>query len=446
MTPGDQAVLQLAYQYGDAQEIVQRKNNQQTIDYQYDAVNRLQQAAITEANDDKSSETYQFDANNNIVSNQQQSSWIYNSAGQLTQKGADRYFYDNNGNQIKTVIAGVTRHYIYNIKDRLIRIEDVNNSVIASYVYDPMGRRLSKTVSGKTTYYLYNAQGLIAEYDAAGQELNSYGYRPNNIWGTDPVFLKTGEQAAKKYYYYHNDHLGTPYLLTDNTGFVVWSAKSDSFGNTRLTLTNKITNNLRFPGQYYDAESGLHYNGHRYYDPNIGRYITSDPIGLAGGINTYAYAAGNPVGLMDPYGLLFSPNSMSYGEAAGQQAYNDVINQAIDSIRINDVICYYLSVLPSWAKGSLTAGFGAGVVGAGGFSLSSSGISATASLGIGGGIKGHWKPAIFDGVATVSKNWGGKEGASHVSVRIAGSAGSGLLTTASAEIGSNGLTVVETGV
>jgi len=146
-------------------------------------------------------------------------------------------------------------------------------------------------------------QGLIAEYNSSGLELNSYGYRPNNIWGTDPVFLKAGE-ADNKQYYYHNDHLGTPYQLTDNTGFVVWSGQSSSFGETDLAVTNTIVNNLRFPGQYYDAESGLHYNFFRYYDPSIGCYITSDPIGLAGGINTYAYVSGNPIGLLDPWGLM----------------------------------------------------------------------------------------------------------------------------------------------
>jgi RHS repeat-associated protein len=89
---------------------------------------------------------------------------------------------------------------------------------------------------------------------------------------------------------------------------VVWQWQSDAFGNG---LPNEdvdgdgvsVQVNLRFPGQYYDAESGLHYNYHRYYDPSIGRYITSDPIGLEGGLNTYAYVGGNPVNWVDPYGL-----------------------------------------------------------------------------------------------------------------------------------------------
>lgn len=82
---------------------------------------------------------------------------------------------------------------------------------------------------------------------------------------------------------------------------MVWKASYSPFGKASIT-TQGPTFNLRFPGQYYDAETGLHYNWRRYYDPNTGRYITSDPIGLAGGINTYAYALSNPIGNADPTG------------------------------------------------------------------------------------------------------------------------------------------------
>ncbi|HAU4342098.1 TPA: RHS repeat-associated core domain-containing protein, partial [Serratia marcescens] len=102
-------------------------------------------------------------------------------------------------------------------------------------------------------------------------------------------------------YQVHVDHLGTPKALTDASGQVVWKASYSPFGKASIT-TQGPTFNLRFPGQYYDAETGLHYNWRRYYDPNTGRYITSDPIGLAGGINTYAYALSNPIGNADPTG------------------------------------------------------------------------------------------------------------------------------------------------
>ncbi len=114
--------------------------------------------------------------------------------------------------------------------------------------------------------------------------------------------------GAGQIYYAHNDHLGTPKLLTNSAGKPVWQASYTPFGLATINadVDNNgvaVTLNIRFPGQYYDAESGLHYNWFRYYDPVIGRYVTSDPIGLAGGMNTYGYVGGNPVGFVDPRGL-----------------------------------------------------------------------------------------------------------------------------------------------
>jgi RHS repeat-associated protein len=107
------------------------------------------------------------------------------------------------------------------------------------------------------------------------------------------------------------------YKLTDNTGFVVWQAQFDSFGRLLATGNNKIDNPLRFPGQYFDAETGLHYNWHRYYDPELGRYISSDPIGLAGGMNTYLYANGNSLMFYDPYGLFGARDAANFVPVLG---------------------------------------------------------------------------------------------------------------------------------
>ena len=108
--------------------------------------------------------------------------------------------------------------------------------------------------------------------------------------------------AGRVIYYYHNDHLGTPQKMTDSSGTVVWTADYLPFGTVGVTV-NTIENNLRFTGQYFDAESGLHYNYHRYFDPETGRYLTPDPIGLDGGINLYVYAQNNPINMIDPFGL-----------------------------------------------------------------------------------------------------------------------------------------------
>jgi RHS repeat-associated protein len=124
--------------------------------------------------------------------------------------------------------------------------------------------------------------------------------------------------AAETLSYYHNDHLGTPQSLTDENQGIVWQAHYDPFGKAVIT-TETVSNNLRFPGQYFDGETGLHYNYFRYYDPSTGRYITSDPIGLAGGLNTYVYTAGNPLTRIDPTGNIwwFVPALVEGGVAVG---------------------------------------------------------------------------------------------------------------------------------
>jgi RHS repeat-associated protein len=116
---------------------------------------------------------------------------------------------------------------------------------------------------------------------------------------TDPLFMKIGAD----YYFYHNDHIGTPQKMTSVSGAVVWSAKYSSFGEASVDV-GTVTNNLRFAGQYFDAESGLHYNFNRYYDPSLGRYIRADPIGFFGGINFFTYVQNNPVMNRDSKGLL----------------------------------------------------------------------------------------------------------------------------------------------
>jgi RHS repeat-associated protein len=111
-------------------------------------------------------------------------------------------------------------------------------------------------------------------------------------------------REGESYYYYHNDHLGTPQKLTLSNGAVIWSAKYTAFGEAIVDPNSMITNNLRFPGQYQDEESGLHYNYHRYYEPRSGRYLTADPIGLGGGINLFIYVLNNPINWTDYYGLI----------------------------------------------------------------------------------------------------------------------------------------------
>ena len=108
--------------------------------------------------------------------------------------------------------------------------------------------------------------------------------------------------AKAEIYYIHNDHRGAPLVMTDANKNVVWRADYAPFGKANVTVQTKVLN-LRLPGQYFDAETGLHYNYFRDYDPTTGRYLQPDPIGLRGGVNPYVYANNNPLRFTDPLGL-----------------------------------------------------------------------------------------------------------------------------------------------
>ncbi|TVZ41982.1 RHS repeat-associated protein [Alteromonadaceae bacterium 2753L.S.0a.02] len=136
-------------------------------------------------------------------------------------------------------------------------------------------------------------------------------------------------QAEPELYFVHSDHLNTPQMLTDQNGNVVWQVQSQTpFG---VVETNEdvdgdgqaIEFNLRFPGQYYDGETGLSYNYFRDYDPLLGRYVQSDPIGLEGGINTYGYVLGNPINSTDPLGLRCWTNSDGNRQCDSGNPYGD---------------------------------------------------------------------------------------------------------------------------
>jgi RHS repeat-associated protein len=215
------------------------------------------------------------------------------------------YTYDNNGN----TLSDGTRTFTWNQDNRLTSVASAGG--VAQYAYNGKGQRVKKIAGLSTTIYHYDLQGNQIETT-----------RQDGSLIADFVYAGSNRIARVKpdntVYYYHNDHLGTPLAMTNQAGQVVWSAYYLPLGEAVVT-TETIKNNFRFPGQYYDAETGLHYNYHRYYDPATGRYVSADPIGLWGGINLYRYVSNNPVMRVDPLGLYWFRQSWQTPEVVGRR-------------------------------------------------------------------------------------------------------------------------------
>lgn len=309
--PGQATVFELQNEFGKLAEIKTASHDGTPLAYAYDDATRL--TSVTAATAPGRNETFTLDAASNRSTHSRTGAvtWRYDAANQLTERGSITYEYDAAGNQTKKTDSSLaepqrTTSYEYDAFNRMTAVRNGAGALIASYTFDPFDRRLSKTLgNGTKTTYLHTGWGLLAEADAAGTVQVNYGWNPQVENGTAPLYARVPDGVGgRRYVYYHNDHLGTPQRITDKTGAVVWAADYDAYGRAtvRTAGANPVTNNLRLPGQYFDAETGLHYNDRRSYDPDTGRYTTRDPIGFEGGINLYAYAHASPGVFIDPTG------------------------------------------------------------------------------------------------------------------------------------------------
>ena len=272
-------------------------NNQ---NYGYDNLDRL-----TAANLGSSSYGYSYDANGNRTSLTGSSSASYtyaSSSNRLTAIGSASRTYDNAGN----LTNDGTRTLTYNNAGRLSQVTTGTNTDY--YKFNGKGERVLKSgndVATGNNRYLYDESGkLLGDYDSLGLANQETIYL-----GTIPVAVVKGNTL----YYIHTDQLNAPRAITASAGTtntILWRWDGEPFGNTPPNDDvdndgNHFIYNARFPGQYYDKETNLHYNYFRDYDPSTGRYVQSDPIGLEGeSFSTYAYVSNNPLWLIDPEGLL----------------------------------------------------------------------------------------------------------------------------------------------
>ncbi|MDO1527227.1 RHS repeat-associated core domain-containing protein [Fulvimonas sp. R45] len=252
--------------------------------YSYDTLGLV---AMTSATSAGGNESYQYDATGNRVAQTlngvSTSSVIDTASNRLLAFGATTYGYDANGN-ITTV--GGTPRYHYDAFNRM------DSALGTSFYVNPEGQRLRKS-GGETTYFAPDTTGMALADNQAG------------VW-RDYVWLNGRTVAmvmANEVYALHSDQTGRVLAITQPNTALAWKAKGDPF-DRNTTSGYSAFFRLGFPGQYWDVEDSLWHNGFRDYDYSTGRYIQSDPIGLAGGINTYVYAESNPVSNIDPLGLL----------------------------------------------------------------------------------------------------------------------------------------------
>jgi RHS repeat-associated protein len=280
---------------GDLLEAEDSRNG--TIRYRYDAAHRL--VAAARANGE--SKSYAHDAAGNLVL-QPGLAGVELFGNRLAAANGERFVYDVRQHIGERHGSGGTIAYRYDSRDMLVAVERGERAWRAEY--DALGRRV-RTLEGEAEHrFFWDTDRLAAEIFPSGL-LRLYVY-------ADPLALtplafidytqRDADPEAGAVRFVFTDQRGAPVLVEDGAGNVVWQARLAPYGTAEITSAGGLTLNLRFPGHYFDAATGLHYNRFRYYDPVLGRYLQSDPLGIGGGLNVYAYPA-DPLVQVDTRGL-----------------------------------------------------------------------------------------------------------------------------------------------
>lgn len=306
---------------GNVAKLTQGNAATPTITFDYDGLNRL--TALRDGPTQAAIEAYSYDATGNRLSMTTSTgtqNYTYAIASHLlTQVGSSSVrAYDANGN---TTQIGANS-FIYNDLGRRSEVKQGGVSK-ALYAYNAKGEQVARTAGTSTRYQVYGESGSwLGEYDDAGKPTQQI------IWLDDlPVGLLAEAAGSQQIYYMQPDHLGTPRVIIEparNVAVWNWDLKGEAFGNSSPNQDpdqdgSAFVMDMRFPGQHFDAASGLIYNYFRDYDAGVGRYTQSDPIGLLGGVSTFAYVAGGPVNWTDTLGLAKNKTEFRWSECSAQQ-------------------------------------------------------------------------------------------------------------------------------
>ena len=240
---------------------------------------------------------------------------------------SDRHFtYDAAGNLVEErrgTAQSILTRYGYDSDNRLARVETSRGITI--YAYDPFGRRVAKRSKNEDIRFTYDGLRLLTERSPAASKTYLF---ESDLFRPLARIDRIGQEKQGQIYFYQLDRLGTPQEMTDVRGNVVWSGRYRAYGSLALAEVEEVDNCLRFQGQYFDAETGFHYNLNRYYDPTSGRFINQDPIGLRGGENAYLYVR-NPTNWIDPLGFTCK-------EMPGRGYHNETSSSK--PVKSNDVV------------------------------------------------------------------------------------------------------------
>jgi len=335
----EQAILERAFRYTARGELAGVSDTLRgEVNYGYDAEGRL--LKHNEPRQSLTSNLFAYDAADNLAANDDLLPATPTTDNRLRHWQQLFLHYDSWGNLTRRRNGLHEQHYQYDAENRLIAAHGTGpqGQFRAQYHYDALGRRIRKEVShvrgSDTTRFLWQGPRPLQESKPNGQ-CRTYVYDPNETWSPLARIDHHGG-AQGDIFWFSTDLNSAPLEVSDETGAVRWSGQYDSFGQVkrqsegfqRLASSQPTLHQpLRYAGQYADDETGLHYNLFRYYDPQMGRFIVQDPIGLAGGINLYQYAV-NPLSWVDPWGLsnFFTPSIFH----APSGSTHTVYQQAID--------------------------------------------------------------------------------------------------------------------
>jgi RHS repeat-associated protein len=290
------------YRYSPVGALLEAADSRRgTATYEYDKAHRLIGATDPSGKPEK----FFYDSAGNLLAAPGLKDASY-SENRLISANGHQFEYNERQHIVRQFGGETDRQYEYDAEDRLVSCRIGKTQI--RFRYDALGRRIAKIAPDGTTEFIWDGERLAAEISPLGAlrvHIYADGFARTPFAFVDYDSVDADPASGKRRYIYTNQ-IGCPVLVEDDDGRELWIARIDPYGYASVSPDSTIELNLRWPGHYYDPETGLHYNRHRYYSPELGRYIQVDPRDVDGGINVYAYPA-RPLDQVDVDGLAPCP-------------------------------------------------------------------------------------------------------------------------------------------